>query len=198
MDVDQRRLLKSFRAALSPTPPTIIQTLQSSIHYLPELPSTPLALLQSYPVIELEESDLMENRLSMHNTLIGQCLHRIVPTKILAQRLPTVWQIQGSLEVLELPNGFLLFKSSTEVDLSRAREGSQWAVADEPIAVTSWVQNFNPNRAYFGTAPLWIRLPGSLSNTGVNQFSERSQPPRERLSAWIPSHKAWDGWGRER
>lgn len=140
----------------------------------------------------------MENRLSMHNTLIGQCLHRIVPTKILAQRLPTVWQIQGSLEVLELPNGFLLFKSSTEVDLSRAREGSQWAVADEPIAVTSWVQNFNPNRAYFGTAPLWIRLPGSLSNTGVNQFSERSQPPRERLSAWIPSHKAWDGWGRER
>lgn len=44
--------------------------------------------------------------------------------------------------------------------LCRAREGSPWTVAGAPIAVTAWVPNFDPQRAYFGSAPVWVLVPG--------------------------------------
>ncbi|XXG63133.1 hypothetical protein AAC387_Pa05g1386 [Persea americana] len=64
----------------------------------------------------------------MQYTLIGQFLDCSISTRILTQRLPTLWRLQGDLEVLELPKGFSMFKFAAEADLCRAREGSPWTV----------------------------------------------------------------------
>lgn len=137
-----------------------LQDVPSSIRYLPKVLSPPFSTHDSVPVVELEESLLEENHQNLQHSLISQCLNRVVSAKVLAERLPTIWCIQGSLGVLELHKGFLPFTFSNVADLCKARDGSPWIAAGEPIVVTTWVPNFDPQLAYLGAAPLWVRLLG--------------------------------------
>lgn len=101
-------------------------------------------------MVLLDDSLLEENRRHLQNSLIGQCLDHLVPTRVLTQRLPALWRLQVGLEVLELPRNFSLFKFTSVNDLCRAREGSPWTVAGSPLAITAWIPNFDPQRAYLG------------------------------------------------
>ena len=158
MEKDRISIPHSFRATQCLTLTSVIQALGSSIRYQS---TTPQALLDdNTPAVLLEESLLEDNRRSLQNTLIGQFLDRMDPSRVLTQRLPALWSHQGCLKVLKLPNGFFLFKFTSVEDPCKAREGSPWKVAGSSLAVTAYIPNFSPHRAFLGTTPLWIRLPG--------------------------------------
>lgn len=111
MDVDHGP--SSFRATLCPTPTLVIEELWSSICYLP----LPTMQSRRLPSQSLKESLLEENRKTLQHTLIGQFLQRQIPTKVLAQSLPSEWRLQRGLDILELPKGFILFAFTTLSDL---------------------------------------------------------------------------------
>ncbi|KAJ8636149.1 hypothetical protein MRB53_010416 [Persea americana] len=69
------------------------------------------------PSQSLKESLLEENRKTLQHTLIGQFLQRQIPTKVLAQSLPSELRLQRGLDILELPKGFIPFAFTTLSDL---------------------------------------------------------------------------------
>ncbi|KAJ8644646.1 hypothetical protein MRB53_006394 [Persea americana] len=112
------------------------------------------------PTVEFTEKQLVVTKEERSKTLIGQLQGQGATAKILLNRLPTVWQMRGELEVLELPNKLYLFNFNNHGDLVHARFGSPWTVVGQKLLVTNWTPNFDPSNAYIAAAPIWVLLPG--------------------------------------
>lgn len=112
------------------------------------------------PVITVNE-DILDCACSRHHrlSLIGKIGGGFIPARILKQKLPALWRMKGSLEVLDLTHNFFLFHFGVEADLLFARAGSPWTVARKKLLMTGWIPNFDPTRAYIASFPVWVQLP---------------------------------------
>ncbi|KAK2967354.1 hypothetical protein RJ640_026368 [Escallonia rubra] len=79
-------------------------------------------------------------------------LLRIMP------RLIEIWRPKGKIETIDLSNGFLTVKFSSEEDYRKALEQGPWFIGTNYLSVQTWTPNFNPHVLSVSSMAIWIRL----------------------------------------
>lgn len=81
---------------------------------------------------------LAESREDHTCSLIDSISGKRVSLDILNQRLPGIWGLKGTIEILYLANQFYLFSFSQASDMVKVRQSSSWSIVGQKLIVKNW------------------------------------------------------------
>jgi len=111
------------------------------------------------PVVNIPKKHIGKLRKKWYDSVIVSLLGRNIGFKVLCARIPTLWNLQGDYEVVDLEESHFLFKFMMKEDYHNVLIGGPWIINNHYLIVRKWVPNFNPLESNRVTTALWVRLP---------------------------------------
>ena len=69
-----------------------------------------------------------------------------------------MWQPGGDYSLLDLGNGFYLFKCDDEDTIDRALSGGPWVISGNYVAVQKWHPGFCASTGTITSTCVWVRI----------------------------------------
>nr|KYP69589.1 hypothetical protein KK1_008786 [Cajanus cajan] len=92
--------------------------------------------------------------------LVIKLLGRDVGFLTLWDRLPTLWKVQGGLELLDVSHGYFMVKFDLEADRERVMHGGPWMLFDHYLIVRPWSPEFVASATKVDSTLVRIRFLG--------------------------------------
>lgn len=111
------------------------------------------------PSILLTKEDKQRIRSPWKFALIVKLLGRNIGYTYLCNRLKQIWSIKGSLQVIDLDNGYYCVRFSSRIEYDFVLTGLPWLIADHYLTIRRWTPYFRSDEASINRVAAWIRLP---------------------------------------
>jgi len=122
------------------------------------------------PVVPIPKKHVEKLRKKWNNSVIVSLLGKNIGFKVLSARVPSLWNLQGDYEVVDLEEGRFLFKFMMQEDYHNVLTDGPWTINNHYLIVRKWAPNFNPLESNRVTTALWVRLP----RLPIEWFDERA------------------------
>lgn len=91
--------------------------------------------------------------------LILKYLGKSIHFNALNQRLPTLWNLQGKMTLIDIGHGCFIARLDSKNDYLHALLDGPWKLFDNYLVVQRWVPEFRPRTTKLHKMAVWVRLP---------------------------------------
>lgn len=91
--------------------------------------------------------------------LIIKYLGKNIHFNVLNQRLPTIWNLQGKMMLIDIGYGCFVARFDNKLDYLHALLDGPWKIFDNYIVAQRWEPAFRPRTTRFSKMAVWVRLP---------------------------------------
>ncbi|KAL4340504.1 hypothetical protein GQ457_08G008970 [Hibiscus cannabinus] len=97
---------------------------------------------------------------SMRNVIIVRLLGRSIGFGTLQNRLHSMWELAGEIQLVDLEYNYYLVRFSDPQDYTMALTKGPWTIYGSYLTVQPWSRDFTPTEKHPSQVVVWIRLPG--------------------------------------
>ncbi|KAL4272707.1 hypothetical protein GQ457_13G011180 [Hibiscus cannabinus] len=101
--------------------------------------------------------DVIDEKLA-HSVII-RLLGKSIGYRALLNRIQTLWNPIGELQLIDLDNEYFLVRFAVEEDFAHVLTGGSWVVYGSYLTVQPWSRNFSTNVDHPEKIMVWVRLP---------------------------------------
>lgn len=91
--------------------------------------------------------------------LIIKYLGKNIHFNVLNQRLPTMWNLQGKMTLIDIGYGCFIARFDNKLDYLHVLLDGPWKIFDNYLVAQRWEPAFRPRTAKFSKMAVWVRLP---------------------------------------
>ncbi|WOL07608.1 hypothetical protein Cni_G16352 [Canna indica] len=113
----------------------------------------------SLDFVKFNENELKELRQPWFCSLISRFLHRSPPHFQIRDWAMSIWSMYNISNVIDLENGFFLFRFPSEVDAIKVLTNDPWAFRGDLINFRPWKPDFKALTEEISYALVWIQFP---------------------------------------
>ncbi|CAL1360468.1 unnamed protein product [Linum trigynum] len=111
------------------------------------------------PTIYFSPEEWRSYRREWRSALMVKVLGRSYPYPVISKRLNMLWARNGTIQIMNRPNGFFFVRFTSKMDYELALTGGQWLIGDNYITTQKWKKGSNPRTCQVDSTSIWIRLP---------------------------------------
>ncbi|KAL4386741.1 hypothetical protein GQ457_09G028410 [Hibiscus cannabinus] len=97
---------------------------------------------------------------SMRNVIIVRLLGRSIGFGTLQNRLHSMWELAGEIQLVDLEYNYYLVRFSDPQDYTMALTKGPWTIYGSYLTVQPWSRDFTPTEKHPSQVVVWIRLLG--------------------------------------
>ncbi|KAL4332409.1 hypothetical protein GQ457_07G003100 [Hibiscus cannabinus] len=97
---------------------------------------------------------------STQNVIIVRLLGRSIGFGALHNRLNSMWELAGEIQLVDLENNYYLVRFGDPKDYTMALTQGPWTIYGSYLIVQPWSRDFTPMEKHPSHVVVWIRLPG--------------------------------------
>ncbi|KAL4324061.1 hypothetical protein GQ457_11G028370 [Hibiscus cannabinus] len=101
--------------------------------------------------------DVIDEKLA--NSVIIRLLGKTIGYRALLNRIQTLWNPIGELQLIDMENEYFLVRFANEEEFVKVLSGGPWIVYDSYLTVQPWSRNFSINAYHPDKVMVWVRLP---------------------------------------
>ncbi|XP_031126652.1 uncharacterized protein LOC116028935 [Ipomoea triloba] len=91
--------------------------------------------------------------------LIIKYLGKNIHLNVLNQRLPTMWNLQGKMNLIDIGYGCFVAGFDSKIDYLHVLLDGPWKLFDNYLVTQRWEPEFRPRTAKLSKMAVWVRLP---------------------------------------
>ncbi|XP_031112018.1 uncharacterized protein LOC116015991 [Ipomoea triloba] len=91
--------------------------------------------------------------------LIIKYLGKNIHCNVLNQRLPTMWNLQGKMTLIDIGYGYFVARFDSKIDYLHVLLDGPWKIFDNYLVTQRWEPEFRPRTAKLSKMAVWVRLP---------------------------------------
>lgn len=116
-----------------------------------------------FPVIPISHEDEVRIRAHWKNALILKTFGKTVGFSFMNEKLRSIWNPQGRLELIDLGRDFFKTKLESNMDFEKALHGGPWFIGQQFLTIRLWEPEFKVEEAsIMKSTAVWARLPSLL------------------------------------
>ncbi|CAL5355906.1 unnamed protein product [Camellia sinensis] len=112
------------------------------------------------PRITVLPEELSTLRAPWRKALIVKVLGRAVGYRLLTQRMKQIWQLQHSIDVVDVGEGYYLVRFTCKADYVHVLLDGPWVILGHYLTVSKWRPDFRPLANELPSTMVWIRFSG--------------------------------------
>ncbi|XP_031095020.1 uncharacterized protein LOC115999304 [Ipomoea triloba] len=91
--------------------------------------------------------------------LIIKYLGKNIHCNVLNQRLPSMWNLQGKMTLIDIGYGYFVARFDSKIDYLHVLLDGPWKIFDNYLVAQRWEPEFRPRTAKLSKMAVWVRLP---------------------------------------
>ncbi|KAL4284707.1 hypothetical protein GQ457_16G009890 [Hibiscus cannabinus] len=95
----------------------------------------------------------------LSKSIIIRLLGKSISYRALLNRIQSLWNPLGEIQLIDLDNEYFLVRFAKEEDYVRVLTGGPWVIYGSYLTVQPWSRNFSTNSEYPEKIMVWVRLP---------------------------------------
>lgn len=109
--------------------------------------------------------------------LIVKPMRKSVGYVALCNRAKPMWRLEGEFQVVDIGNGYFLFRFSKQADYKQVLMEGPWSIGGYCIIVRQWTPYFWADKDTVDKVTTWVRLPylpvGYYTENGIKKIGEQ-------------------------
>ena len=120
------------------------------------------------PRITVPPEELSTLRAPWRKALIVKVLGRAVGYHLLTQRMKQIWQLQHSIDVVDVGEGYYLARFTCKADYVHVLLDGPWVILGHYLTVSKWCPDFRPLANELPSTMDWFRF--SVHGSGLESI----------------------------